>query len=186
MDKALVVGASGQLGTAVTKKLLNRRIPVRTLVRSSEQASRFLSLGAEPVRADLTDAASLKRAFVFTSARTMKHEAISPFLRYKREPERALAASGIDDGLVCVGDVAGFLAAAACGDPSGTYAAGGPEALSFRDVVRIYERVPGAAVKARTTPAEIFRVLAASGGFGVQLTTAETFLRTKSAAAAAG
>jgi hypothetical protein len=46
---------------------------------------------------------------------------------------------------ICVDDVAGFLAAAAISGPSGIHAIGGPEALTFLDIVRLYERILGGA-----------------------------------------
>ena len=53
MDKILVVGATGQLGTAVVKKLTAKGAKVRAVIRSSASAARFQSLGAETVIADL-------------------------------------------------------------------------------------------------------------------------------------
>ena len=62
MERTLVIGATGQLGRAVIAKLLPHRIAVRALVRDPEAAAEFEALGVEPVRGDLTDADSLKRA----------------------------------------------------------------------------------------------------------------------------
>jgi uncharacterized protein YbjT (DUF2867 family) len=220
------------------------------------------------------------RRFVYTSAPLSKHERLSPLLLFKRETERALAASGLDhvilradifmdvaftmmgsaiplrgsesatvlrpfgfanrhfarikdsieqkhvalipgDGttrhaFICVDDVAEFLASAAFTGPSGIHAIGGPEALTFLDVVRLYERILNTALRVRRAPARVFRAAAllmrpfspaganlmalnyigatedsvadhaAAGAFGVQLTSAEAFLRGKSALAATG
>ena len=110
---------------------------------------------------------------------------------------------------ICVDDVASYLAAAALGNQSGVYIIGGPEPLSYLDVVRLYERVLGVSLKVKSTPAFVFRVLSvalkpfnpaganlmylnylscthstqsdatAPATFGVRLTTAESFLRQK-------
>jgi uncharacterized protein YbjT (DUF2867 family) len=114
---------------------------------------------------------------------------------------------------IAVNDVAEFLVRFA-GSPvarNKIFEVGGPEPLSPRDVVSIYEQVLGKKVKVSTTPALIFRTAAAllrplspaaanimalnyltatedgivpgaaetAAQFGVQLTTAERFLRMK-------
>ena len=111
-------------------------------------------------------------------------------------------------------DVAAFLASAALSGPSGIHAIGGPEPLTFLDIVRLYERILGVTLKVQHAPARVFRAAAllmrpfspaganlmalnyigamedsladpaAAGAFGVKLTSAETFLRRKSALAA--
>jgi len=115
---------------------------------------------------------------------------------------------------ICVDDVASFLASAAFSGPSGIHAIGGPEALTFVDIVRLYERILGTTLRIQRTPARVFRVAAplirpfspaganlmclnhiaamedtlidpaAASVFGVQLTSAEAFLRRKSSMAA--
>jgi uncharacterized protein YbjT (DUF2867 family) len=110
---------------------------------------------------------------------------------------------------ICVDDVAQFLASAACSGPPGFYDIGGPEALTFTDVVRRYERVLGVTLRLRRMPALAFRIaipllrpftsagenlmalnyIAAkvetwpepesAAAFGVSLTSAEDFLRKK-------
>ena len=62
MDRILVIGATGQLGTAAIRKLKAQGANVRALVRSADSATRFHSFGIEPVLGDLTDPASLSRA----------------------------------------------------------------------------------------------------------------------------
>jgi uncharacterized protein YbjT (DUF2867 family) len=325
MDTTLVVGATGQLGTAVTKNLLARGSAVRALVRDPISAAKFQSRGAGAVMGDLTDPATLQAAcagittvvatanaaiptrasdtfeaverngyryliqaacdagvkrFVYTSGRVSKHERSSKFFRFKRETEQRLAASGLNyvifradifmdvafammgsmipvrgaesatilrpfqftsrhverikgsiegkrvamipgDGrarhaFICVDDVAAFLAAAVYGGPSGTHDIGGPEALTFPDVVRIYERILGFEVRLKRAPAVVFRIASAvlkpfspaagnlmllnymgatedtlpdsagaAAAFRVQLTSAESFLRSKSSLASA-
>jgi NADH dehydrogenase len=58
----LVVGATGMVGGMIVDGLLDQGRPVRALVRSSEAAERFQVRGAETVRGDLKDRASLDRA----------------------------------------------------------------------------------------------------------------------------
>ena len=62
MDKILVVGATGQLGTAVVKKLTAKGAKVRAVIRSSASAARFEGLGAETIVADLLQPESLAKA----------------------------------------------------------------------------------------------------------------------------
>jgi uncharacterized protein YbjT (DUF2867 family) len=58
-----VVGASGTLGSAIVKALLERGVRVRAMVRSTSDRAKLESLGVtEFVVADLNDAASLQRA----------------------------------------------------------------------------------------------------------------------------
>lgn len=63
-DTVLVTGATGQQGGATARALLAAGIPVRALVRdpSSKPARTIEELGAELVRADLSDRASLDPA----------------------------------------------------------------------------------------------------------------------------
>jgi uncharacterized protein YbjT (DUF2867 family) len=116
---------------------------------------------------------------------------------------------------ICVDDVAGFLAAAAFSGPSGIHVLGGPEALTFNQVAAIYERLLGVQLRIRHTPALVFRIAAplvrpfSEAGanllllnymaakedslsdptlpakFGIEMTSAETFLRGKLTLAAA-
>jgi NADH dehydrogenase len=58
----LVVGATGTLGGLVARRLLDAGQPVRALVRDAGAAAALATAGAEPVRGDLTDAASLRVA----------------------------------------------------------------------------------------------------------------------------
>lgn len=113
-------------------------------------------------------------------------------------------------GFVCIDDVAEFLAAAALSGPSGAHIVCGPEALTFVDVVRLFERILGTTLQIRRTPAAVFRIAAAlmkpfspaganlmalnyiaavedspaddgaAAAFGIRLTSAEAFLRAKS------
>jgi uncharacterized protein YbjT (DUF2867 family) len=60
-----VVGATGLQGGAVTRRLLQDRWPVRASTRSPDgkKARAIAQLGAEVVKADMSDPVSLERAF---------------------------------------------------------------------------------------------------------------------------
>ncbi len=58
----LVTGATGFVGAAVTRRLLEADHVVRTLVRSGSDRSNIADLAVETVEGDLTDSASLARA----------------------------------------------------------------------------------------------------------------------------
>lgn len=62
----LVTGAAGNLGRRIVKKLVERDIPARALVRRPEQTVEMERLGAEAVRGDLKDASSLRDAVAGT------------------------------------------------------------------------------------------------------------------------
>ena len=125
-------------------------------------------------------------------------------------------AGNMRHAFICVDDVAQFLVSAALAGPSGTHEIGGPEALTFLDVVHLYERILGATLRVRRAPALVFRTAAilmrpfteaganlmalnyiaateesfpdpaAAAAFGVTLSTAEQFLRAKSVLSANG
>jgi uncharacterized protein YbjT (DUF2867 family) len=268
MGSTLVVGATGQLGLAVVKKLLANGTPVRAMVRNTESAERLRGVGAEPILADLTDPASLVAAcsgvsvvvatanaaiptkasdtfeaverdgyrnliraslesgvsrFVYTSVPLSKRATCPPLVRYKRETEKAIIESGLNhvifragifmdvaftmmgsmlpvrgsdaatvrrpfpfvashlariqdsiekkgvamipgDGrtrhsFICVDDLANLLSAAASGGPSGVHEAGGPEALTYLDIVGLYEKILGVKLRVKKTPAWVFRLI---------------------------
>jgi uncharacterized protein YbjT (DUF2867 family) len=55
MNPILVTGAAGRIGRAVVERLLQRKLPVRALVRQKDdRADELRALGAEVVTADLT------------------------------------------------------------------------------------------------------------------------------------
>lgn len=60
--KTLVTGATGKVGHAVAAALLERGDDVRALVRDPQRAAGILPAGAEPIRGDVTDPASLAAA----------------------------------------------------------------------------------------------------------------------------
>jgi uncharacterized protein YbjT (DUF2867 family) len=112
---------------------------------------------------------------------------------------------------ICVDDVAAYLAAAAQGAPAGIHAVGGPEAQTYLDVVKLYEKILGHPVEAKMTPAWVFKLIGTvmrpfqpaaanlmqlnyvgavdetvddpgvAERFGVRLTRAEEFLRARAA-----
>lgn len=278
----LVAGATGQLGSLVTRRLLARGEVVRILVRPGSNFQPLVDLGAQPVFGDLKDPASLAAAcegvdvvvttansaarggadtvetvdqrgnrslidaaraagvkqFVFTSALGADPASPVPFLRAKGETEQYLCASGmtytilapnifmevwvpmlvgqaalegrpvtlVGEGrrrhsFVSVDDVAAF-AVAAVGHPQAmnqTIVIGGPEPVTWRDVVAAYERALGRPIEVRTIPPgqplpglpDVVSQLAAgmdtydspldmtetAATFGVQLTPLEEFVR---------
>ena len=58
----LVIGATGSLGGLIARKLLDRGLPVRALVRPQSEGGSLEAAGAEIVRGDLKDPASLDAA----------------------------------------------------------------------------------------------------------------------------
>jgi uncharacterized protein YbjT (DUF2867 family) len=58
----LVAGATGTLGGAISRRLLEQRREVRVMTRDPERAAALRAAGAAVVQADLRDAASLARA----------------------------------------------------------------------------------------------------------------------------
>jgi uncharacterized protein YbjT (DUF2867 family) len=80
----LVVGATGLLGGEICRRLRQRELPVRALVRKSsdpEKVAQLRKLGAEVVTGDLQDPASLERActgvtgVVSTASTTLSRQA---------------------------------------------------------------------------------------------------------------
>ena len=59
----VVVGATGNTGSAVVETLLNRKQPVRIIVRSADKGSSLKAKGAEVAVASLDDVSALTRAF---------------------------------------------------------------------------------------------------------------------------
>src|SRR2546423_5690157 len=60
--RALVTGATGKVGHATARTLLAEGHEVRALVRDPERAAEMVPQGAELVRGDVTDPASVARA----------------------------------------------------------------------------------------------------------------------------
>jgi dihydroflavonol-4-reductase len=57
---AFVTGATGFLGRSIVERLVASGRPVKALVRSDSSAQKVVALGAQPVRGDLRDRASLE------------------------------------------------------------------------------------------------------------------------------
>ena len=62
MSKILLTGATGFLGQHIQRELMAAEHQVKALSRSEQADALLASQGAEPVRAELTDADSLTRA----------------------------------------------------------------------------------------------------------------------------
>jgi uncharacterized protein YbjT (DUF2867 family) len=268
--KILVVGATGQLGGVVVKRLAQQGIKVRALSRPQSVHSHLRVPGVEVVLGDLMDPSSLAKAcdgmtlvistatahiprfadddfrlvddigyanlieacrkqavsrFVFCSGIATPHDHWIPLMKLKRKTETRLMSSGLnytivrasafmDIAFVLMGssipivgaevptvkrpfrfarkhiesiensiehhgvahlpgdgkrkhsfisssDVADFLINAGL-SPDGintTLEVGGPEALSWFEIVRVYEELLGVKLKTKTTPAFVFRNL---------------------------
>ena len=63
-----VTGATGFLGGALIRRLLQQGTPVRALARPSTRADELEALGAEVIRGDLSDIAAITRAVQSTEA----------------------------------------------------------------------------------------------------------------------
>jgi NAD(P)H dehydrogenase (quinone) len=61
--KYAVIGATGQVGSATARALLNERVDVRVIVRRPEAALEWTAAGAEIAIADLADVDALAKAF---------------------------------------------------------------------------------------------------------------------------
>jgi uncharacterized protein YbjT (DUF2867 family) len=59
----VVVGATGNTGSAVAETLLSRKQPVRVIVRSADKGAAWKAKGAEVVVASLDDVSALAKAF---------------------------------------------------------------------------------------------------------------------------
>jgi uncharacterized protein YbjT (DUF2867 family) len=64
----VVTGATGHTGNVVAKALLNRGEKVRVVGRSADRLKALAAEGAEPFNADLTDTASITKAFAGAKA----------------------------------------------------------------------------------------------------------------------
>jgi dihydroflavonol-4-reductase len=60
--KAFVTGGTGFLGRPVVRRLVERGYEVYALTRSDSGAKRLATLGARPVRGDITDVASMRQS----------------------------------------------------------------------------------------------------------------------------
>jgi uncharacterized protein YbjT (DUF2867 family) len=83
-NRVLVVGATGQLGGAIARKLLTRGVPVRALARNHGKLEPLASAGAEIAAVDLLDLSKLTEAcrgvaqIVSTANNNMGKGATSP------------------------------------------------------------------------------------------------------------
>lgn len=266
MDRFLIVGASGQVGFAVSRALAGRGVPVRALVRCQADAARLAAVHTTPVFGDLADPDTLKtacagvqvlvatansalptrsgdtpasvedtgyanlaaaarragvRRFVLASVVHSPELERCSFFRAKFRAEEHVSRSGLDVAILrfapfmdvafsmmgssatihgtdsptvlrafpfalghytrirdsidthrvahipgrgtvphaflAAADAAHCLVAAATGLETGTSSIGGPERLTFLDIVHIWERVCGHPLRTRHTPAAVFR-----------------------------
>ena len=269
-NKVLVVGATGQLGGMVVKKLAGRGVAVRALARPSSSHAHLDVPGVEVVLGDLMDPPSLQAAcagidivmstatahiprfskddfrlvdyvgyvnlvdacrqqgvsrFVFCSGILTPHDNWIPLMKLKRKAESHIVASGMEytivrssafmdiafvlmgslipvtgaevptvkrpfrfaqrhiksvqdsierrhvahlpgngktrHSFISASDVADFMINAGLSEEgrNAILNVGGPEALSWFDVVRIYENLLGTKLRTKTTPAFVFRNL---------------------------
>jgi len=83
-SRVLVVGATGQLGGAIARKLAAAGVPVRALARNREKLAALAGIGAEIAPVDLLDLPKLTEAcrgvteIVATANNNMGHGATSP------------------------------------------------------------------------------------------------------------
>lgn len=122
----IITGGSGFVGRAVLDRLVVAGRPVRALTRSDASAQALAAAGAEPVRGDLLEPASLERAFA--GAAVLYHVAgvngfcfPDPAVLYRgnvdgtRNAVRAAAAAGVrrivyTSSAATIGEAAGTLA----------------------------------------------------------------------------
>ncbi len=86
----LVVGATGQLGTAVVRQLERQGRPVRALVRRSSDFAHLSSPGVELCPGDLRDAASLRAACDGISAVIATATVVFPRSSYSFEQDESV------------------------------------------------------------------------------------------------
>jgi dihydroflavonol-4-reductase len=105
-DLVLVTGASGFVGSAVARKLLDRGYHVRCLVRASSPRANLADLSCSVVEGDLYDPASVLRAvegvrYVFHVAADYRIWARDPeeLVRHNREGTRAVMEAALASGV---------------------------------------------------------------------------------------
>jgi dihydroflavonol-4-reductase len=86
-DTVLVTGASGFVGSAVARKLVERGFAVRALVRKASPTAHLADLGLEFVQGDLRDAASVREAM--RGVRHLFHVA-ADYRLWARDPEEII------------------------------------------------------------------------------------------------
>ncbi len=104
--KALVTGASGFVGSAVARKLIEQGHEVRVTLRPSSDRRNIQDLPVEQVNADLTDAESLKKAIegcdsLFHVAADYRLWSLNPDELYQTNVEgtRKLMQAALDSGV---------------------------------------------------------------------------------------
>jgi nucleoside-diphosphate-sugar epimerase len=117
--RVFVVGASGAIGTRLVPQLIDRGHEVIGTFRSSGNAERVRSLGAEPVALDVLDARAVREAVLASEPDAIVHQATAlADLRFSRNFDRTFAqtnrlrAEGTDALLAAAreGGVSSFVA----------------------------------------------------------------------------
>lgn len=104
--RVLVTGATGLIGGKIASRLLAMGAAVRVLARTPEKASRLADAGAEVVRGDMTDAASLRTAvrdcravFHFAGVLGDEFKPWSYFREVNVDGTRTLAEAALENGV---------------------------------------------------------------------------------------
>lgn len=78
MKKVLVIGASGFVGRKVARALLAKELAVRCVARNPAKIEDLVVLGCEAVQGDVSDPASMQRAFEDVQAAYISVHTLSP------------------------------------------------------------------------------------------------------------
>ena len=78
MKKVLVIGASGFVGRRVAQSLLAEGYAVRCVARNPAKIQDLAVAGCEIVQGDISDLASMQRAFEFVEAAYISIHTLSP------------------------------------------------------------------------------------------------------------
>jgi uncharacterized protein YbjT (DUF2867 family) len=98
MKKITIIGATGTLGSAITKKLNGQGVQVKAVVRDLEKAKQMLPAEVELVQGDVSDKDSLRKALIGTQTIYLNLNTISWDVDAPFHPER--------EGIINVVDVA--------------------------------------------------------------------------------
>jgi len=113
-----VLGATGHIGSVISKALLDKGEKVRVVGRHAAQLQPFVQKGAEALLADVTDAAALSQAFRDARAAFLMIPPGMTSPDYRDEQERigeAIAAAVKDSGLQYAVNLSSIGAQAAAG-----------------------------------------------------------------------
>lgn len=108
----IVLGASGQVGSAITDFLIEKKVPVRAVIRDAEKAEKLKKKGIEVAIADYFDVEKLEKAveggeliFLLTPETGMSDDVLGDTKRILENYRKAIENSGIKSiiGLSSVG-----------------------------------------------------------------------------------